>query len=89
MPRSSVINPVEEWSALDPRLLRARGQVSGEPLRLPKRLLEARRVFDALAEGGAVQMPLDETFWSLAFGVVVDRFGVPWRINCEGTPEAA
>lgn len=52
--RSSVINPVERWSALDPRLLRARGQASGEPLRLPKRLLEARRVIEvAIAEMAA------------------------------------
>lgn len=52
--RSSIINPVERWSALDPRLLRARGQVSGEPLRLPKRLLEARRVIEvAIAEMAA------------------------------------
>jgi DNA-binding FadR family transcriptional regulator len=52
--RSSVINPIERWSALDPRLLRARGQASGEPLRLPKRLLEARRVIEvAIAEMAA------------------------------------
>ena len=52
--RSSSINPVEQWSALDPRLLRARGQASGEPLRLPKRLLEARRVIEvAIAEMAA------------------------------------
>ena len=52
--RSSTINPVEQWSALDPRLLRARGQASGEPLRLPKRLLEARRVIEvAIAEMAA------------------------------------
>jgi DNA-binding FadR family transcriptional regulator len=52
--RSSMINPVERWSALDPRLLRVRGQVSGEPLRLPKRLLEARRVIEvAIAEMAA------------------------------------
>ncbi len=52
--RSSIINPVEQWSALDPRLLRARGQASGEPLRLPKRLLEARRVIEvAIAEMAA------------------------------------
>ena len=52
--RSSIINPLEQWSALDPRLLRARGQASGEPLRLPKRLLEARRVIEvAIAEMAA------------------------------------
>jgi PhnB protein len=43
----------------------------------------ARAVFDALAEGGEVTMPLQETFWAVAFGTVVDRFGVTWAINCE------
>jgi GntR family transcriptional repressor for pyruvate dehydrogenase complex len=38
---------VDRWSPLDPRLLRARGEVSGEPLVLPKRLLEARRTVEA------------------------------------------
>ena len=41
---------------------------------------EARRVFDALAEGGQVTAPLTETFFSPAFGMCVDRFGVPWMI---------
>jgi PhnB protein len=44
---------------------------------------EAKRVFAALAEGGDVKMPLDKTFWSAAFGVVVDRFGTPWEITVE------
>lgn len=42
---------------------------------------EAQRTFTALAEGGSVRMPLQKTFWSPAFGVVVDRFGVPWEIS--------
>jgi PhnB protein len=41
----------------------------------------ARRVFGALAEGGKINMPLGETFWADAFGMVVDRFGTPWGIN--------
>jgi PhnB protein len=41
----------------------------------------AERVFTALADGGVVQMPLERTFWSPAFGVVVDRFGVPWEVS--------
>ena len=41
---------------------------------------EARRVFDSLADGGSVQMPLGETFFSPAFGMCVDRFGTPWMI---------
>jgi len=44
---------------------------------------EAERVFAALADGGAVQMPLQETFWARRFGMVADRFGTPWMVNCE------
>jgi PhnB protein len=44
---------------------------------------EAERIFSALTEGGAVQMALQETFWALRFGALVDRFGTPWEINCE------
>ena len=41
---------------------------------------EAHRVFDELAEGGTVQMPIGETFFSHAFGMCVDRFGTPWMV---------
>jgi PhnB protein len=44
---------------------------------------EAERIFHALAEKGTVQMPIQETFWAVRFGMVVDRFGIPWMINCE------
>ena len=44
---------------------------------------DARRIFDALGEGGTVQMEMQETFWSPAFGMVTDRFGIPWAVNCE------
>jgi PhnB protein len=44
---------------------------------------EADRVFNALAESGTVRMPLEKTFWATRFGMVVDRFGVPWMVNCE------
>ncbi len=49
---------------------------------------EAERVFGRLAEGGTVQMPLQETFWAARFGMVTDRFGVPWLVNC-GAPAQA
>lgn len=45
-------------------------------------LAEAKRVFDALADGGRVQMPLQKVFWAEGFGVVVDRFGVSWEVTC-------
>jgi len=44
---------------------------------------EAERVFNALAENGTVQMPIQETFWAARFGMLVDRFGTPWMINCD------
>lgn len=44
---------------------------------------EAERIFHALAENGKVKMPIDQTFWSVRFGMLVDQFGTPWMINCE------
>jgi PhnB protein len=46
---------------------------------------DAERIFHDLAEGGKVVMPLDKTFWAARFGMLVDRFGIPWLINCEGS----
>ncbi len=42
---------------------------------------EARRFFDALSDGGNVEMPLAKTFWSPCFGMLTDRFGVSWMVN--------
>jgi PhnB protein len=47
---------------------------------------EATRVFNALAEGGKITMPLAPTFWAKTFGMVTDRFGVGWGINGEEIP---
>ena len=44
---------------------------------------EAERIFSALAENGKVQMPIQQTFWAIRFGMLVDRFGIPWIINCD------
>ena len=44
---------------------------------------EAERIYNALVPNGTVLMPLEKTFWAARFGSVVDRFGVPWLINCE------
>lgn len=41
---------------------------------------DAKRVFEALAEGGTVTQALEPTFFSAAFGMCVDRFGTPWMI---------
>jgi PhnB protein len=46
----------------------------------PKDKAEAERLFGALADGGQVQVPLTPTFFSSRFGVVSDRFGVPWML---------
>ena len=62
-------------------LLRAAGH-----LRLPQPPRTWRRrsgYSDGLAEGGRVEMPFEKTFWAAGFGMLVDRFGVPWMVNCE------
>lgn len=47
---------------------------------------ETDRLFAALADGGSVEMPLQEMFWGGYFGSLVDRFGVRWMFNCAGKP---
>jgi PhnB protein len=42
---------------------------------------EAKKIFDALVEGGSVTMPFGKTFWSEGFGMLTDRFGTPWMLN--------
>ena len=44
---------------------------------------EAERVYNALVDGGNAIMPLEETFWAKRFGVLADRFGTQWMVNCE------
>ena len=49
---------------------------------------QAERVYERLAQGGTIVMPLEKTFWAERFGMLVDRFGISWLINC-GEPESA
>jgi len=44
---------------------------------------EGERIFQALSEGGTVKMPFAKTFWAERFGMCIDRFGIPWIVNCE------
>ena len=78
--------------SLDGRLLMASDSMVGHPYAGMKgfslsliypTVAEAQRVFNTLAEGGKVIMPLDKTFWARAFGMLVDRFGTPWMVNGE------
>ena len=46
---------------------------------------EAKRVFTALGEGGSITMPLMKTFWTSSFGMLTDKFGVPWMVNVEAS----
>jgi PhnB protein len=50
---------------------------------------EAERVFRELSAAGAVLMPLEKTFWAERFGMLVDRFGIPWLVNCEAAQQSA
>lgn len=49
----------------------------------PSSVSEGRRIFQKLAEGGAVTMPFEPTFWCPGFGMLKDRFGISWMLNCE------
>jgi len=51
---------------------------------LVEKSADAQRIFDALVENGTVTMPFEKTFWAAGgFGMLVDRFGIPWMVNCE------
>ena len=43
---------------------------------------DAERGFEALADGGSINMPFGKTFFSKGFGMCVDKFGIPWMVNC-------
>lgn len=47
---------------------------------------QAERVFNALSDGAKIDMPIQKTFWAERFGMLTDRFGIPWMINCEAKP---
>ena len=50
-----------------------------------KSTADAEQIFSQLSKDGRVVLPLEKTFWAARFGMVVDRFGIPWLINCEGS----
>jgi PhnB protein len=75
---------------IDGRVLMASDSMVGQPYEGMKgfslsliypTVADAQRVFDALAKGGQVHMPLQKVLWAEAFGMLVDRFGTPWMIN--------
>lgn len=47
---------------------------------------QAQMAFEQLAEGGRISMPFAETFWAHRFGMLTDRYGVGWMINCQAAP---
>lgn len=48
---------------------------------------EQTRIFDALAKGGEVTMPLQDTFWNARFGQLKDKFGLHWMLNFDKSVE--
>jgi len=48
-----------------------------------KTVPEAEQIFAALSEDALITMPLQEVFWAQRFGMLTDRFGTPWMLNCE------
>ncbi len=97
-PAAEFVLPEHQNSIMHARLVTATGQVlmasDAPPGRYSKPQgmyvslhvddpAEADRIFNALAEGGTVQMPIQETFWAARFGMLADRFGILWMINCD------
>jgi PhnB protein len=48
---------------------------------------EAERVFNRLAEGGNVEMPMTDMFWGARFGMLTDKYGIDWMVNCRLAPQ--
>lgn len=44
---------------------------------------EQNRIFEALSEEGEITMPLENTFWGARYGMLTDRYGIRWMLNCE------
>lgn len=51
-------------------------------LNIPQ-IMDMERLFKALAEGGSITMPLQDTFWGARFGMLRDQFGINWMFNCD------
>ena len=75
---------------IDGRVLMASDSMVGQPYEgmngfslslIYPTVAEAQRIFDALARGGQVRMPMQETFWTEAFGMLAGRFGTPWMVS--------
>lgn len=73
--------------------LMASDNVPGQPFKgysgfsisinIPKDAARGAQVFTALAQGGRIDMPYQKTFWGAQFGMLTDKFGVPWMVNCD------
>jgi PhnB protein len=50
---------------------------------------EVEKIFNALVQGGQVHMPMQQTFWSAKFGMLQDKFGIGWMVNCTQAAQAA
>lgn len=68
----------------DTQVLASDGQCTGKAsfsgVSLTLDAAEAEKLFAALGKGGKVQMPMSETFFAFRFGMVADKFGVPWMV---------
>lgn len=47
---------------------------------------EAKRIFESLGKDGKIEMPLEKTFWGALFGMLTDKYGIDWMVNCQLEP---
>ena len=69
-----IVDPRPEAASIDGNISLAIGLNDPE---------SAKLFFENLAQGGRTVMPLQQTYWAEAFGMVTDKFGVKWMVNCE------
>lgn len=61
-------------------------EVSGNNISLSidvENLAEGHHIFDGLSVGGKIEMPFGLTFWGAYFGILIDKFGIQWMVNCD------
>jgi PhnB protein len=99
-PDKSAVTPQNENKVMhacvqvgDAKLLASDGRCEGKPdfkgfaLTLSAKTdAEADKLFNALSDGGQVQMPLTKTFFSPKFGMCADKFGIGWMVLVESAP---
>ena len=85
---ASFVSPSIKFMASDSRPTTQYGEGRISLSICTKNVADAQRVWDALAKDATIDMPFSDSFWGAKFGMLTDRFGIDWMINCDtGQPK--